>query len=224
VMRATGQDRHACRLRGLIVALWRAGLRIHEALALNEPDLDRRGGSLLVPRARAAAAVRSAWTSGPGSNCSPGSTSGSNCLSARCSVPQARPPLAAAAVRADLHRTAMDVHRDFCDVAILDSCGGRARGQLPQPPRPSAAADTTPWPLPSPTCECVRCRRAAVRSGRLGESSSPTAALPQAVGSGLLQDRRAGLVRYETRRDDRRACSCARGQAWHDGSRRYAGR
>jgi hypothetical protein len=32
-------------LRGLIVVLWRAGLGIHEALALNESDLDhRRGG------------------------------------------------------------------------------------------------------------------------------------------------------------------------------------
>ena len=37
---------HGLRLRGLIVVLWRAGLRIHEALALTEADLDaapRRG-------------------------------------------------------------------------------------------------------------------------------------------------------------------------------------
>ena len=32
------------RLRGLIVVLWRAGLRIHEALALAEADLDARRG------------------------------------------------------------------------------------------------------------------------------------------------------------------------------------
>src|SRR6476659_5878911 len=31
VMRAAGDGRHRCRLRGLIVVLWRAGLRIHEA-------------------------------------------------------------------------------------------------------------------------------------------------------------------------------------------------
>ena len=48
VMRTAGDRRHGCRLRGLIVVLWRAGLRIHEALALNESDLDHRRGALLV--------------------------------------------------------------------------------------------------------------------------------------------------------------------------------
>jgi integrase len=51
VMRAAGDGVHGRRLRGLIVVLWRAGLRIHEALALTEADLDARRGSLLVPRA-----------------------------------------------------------------------------------------------------------------------------------------------------------------------------
>jgi integrase len=41
VMRAAGDGVHGRRLRGLIVVLWRAGLRIHEALALTEADLDR---------------------------------------------------------------------------------------------------------------------------------------------------------------------------------------
>jgi len=40
VMRAAGDDADAVRLRGLIVVLWRAGLRISEALALVESDLD----------------------------------------------------------------------------------------------------------------------------------------------------------------------------------------
>ena len=40
------------RLRGLIVVLWRAGLRIQEAPALTEADLDQRGGSLLVRRGK----------------------------------------------------------------------------------------------------------------------------------------------------------------------------
>ena len=35
VMRAAGDTAHGRRLRGLIVVLWRTGLRIHEALALN---------------------------------------------------------------------------------------------------------------------------------------------------------------------------------------------
>ena len=48
VMRAAGEDNDAVRLRGLIVVLWRAGLRISEALALNESDLDLRRGAILV--------------------------------------------------------------------------------------------------------------------------------------------------------------------------------
>ena len=50
VMRRAGDSVHGRRLRGLIVVLWRAGLRIHEALALAEADLDQRRGSLLVRR------------------------------------------------------------------------------------------------------------------------------------------------------------------------------
>jgi Phage integrase family len=52
VMRCAGDGVHGRRLRGLIVVLWRAGLRIHEALALAEADLDARRGSLLVRRAK----------------------------------------------------------------------------------------------------------------------------------------------------------------------------
>jgi hypothetical protein len=52
VMRHAGDRVHGHRLRGLIVVLWRAGLRIHEALALAEADLDARRGSLLVRRGK----------------------------------------------------------------------------------------------------------------------------------------------------------------------------
>jgi len=48
VMRAAGEDREGLRLRGMIVVLWRAGLRIGEALALAESDLDRARGAILV--------------------------------------------------------------------------------------------------------------------------------------------------------------------------------
>jgi site-specific recombinase XerD len=44
VMRQAGQDRHGHRLNVLIVVLWRAGLRINEALSLTETDLDQRRG------------------------------------------------------------------------------------------------------------------------------------------------------------------------------------
>src|SRR3954447_18945001 len=61
VMRAAGDSHHGRRLRALTVILWRAGLRIHEALALSESDLDARRGSLPCAAARAAAAARWAW-------------------------------------------------------------------------------------------------------------------------------------------------------------------
>ena len=48
VMRQAGDGRHGRRMRGLIVVLWRAGLRIHEALMLTETDLNERRGSLLI--------------------------------------------------------------------------------------------------------------------------------------------------------------------------------
>jgi hypothetical protein len=41
VIRQAGHDRHGHRLNALIVVLWRAGLRIHEALSLTETDLDQ---------------------------------------------------------------------------------------------------------------------------------------------------------------------------------------
>jgi site-specific recombinase XerD len=52
VLRHTASDRHGYRLRGMIVVLWRAGLRVQEALALTERDLDQRRGSLLVRRGK----------------------------------------------------------------------------------------------------------------------------------------------------------------------------
>ena len=48
VMRAAGGSAHGLRVRGLIAVLWRAGLRISEALSLTESDVDPRRGSVLV--------------------------------------------------------------------------------------------------------------------------------------------------------------------------------
>jgi site-specific recombinase XerC len=48
VMRHAADDRYRGRVRAMIVVLWRAGLRIQEALALAAHDLDPRRGSLLV--------------------------------------------------------------------------------------------------------------------------------------------------------------------------------
>jgi integrase len=48
VMRAAGDGADGARLRTLIVILWRAGLRISEALDLAETDLDPARGAVLV--------------------------------------------------------------------------------------------------------------------------------------------------------------------------------
>src|SRR3954465_13047333 len=52
VMHAAGDHAHGRRLRALIVILGRAGLRIQEALALTEGDLDQRRGAVLVRRGK----------------------------------------------------------------------------------------------------------------------------------------------------------------------------
>ena len=52
VMRAAGTGADGARLRALIVILWRAGLRISEALDLAETDLDRSRGAVLVRRGK----------------------------------------------------------------------------------------------------------------------------------------------------------------------------
>jgi integrase len=57
VMRHAPDGRHAWRVRAMIVVLWRAGLRIQEALALAEHDLDHRR-SLLVRNGREDADAR----------------------------------------------------------------------------------------------------------------------------------------------------------------------
>jgi site-specific recombinase XerD len=52
VMRGVGDRAEGRRLRALIVLLWRAGLRISEALALQESDLDSTRGAILVRRGK----------------------------------------------------------------------------------------------------------------------------------------------------------------------------
>ena len=51
-MRLAGESAYGLRTRALIVVLWRAGLRISEALALAESDLDRDRGAILVRRGK----------------------------------------------------------------------------------------------------------------------------------------------------------------------------
>src|SRR4051794_5800476 len=48
VMRCAGETAYGLRARALMVVLWRSGLRISEALALAESDLDMSRGAVLV--------------------------------------------------------------------------------------------------------------------------------------------------------------------------------
>ena len=52
LLRGCGDSRSGERLRALIVLLWRSGLRISEALALDERDLDPSSGSITVRRGK----------------------------------------------------------------------------------------------------------------------------------------------------------------------------
>jgi site-specific recombinase XerD len=89
VMRHAGGGLHAARRRALIVVLWRAGLRIDEALG--EADLDPRRGSLLVRRGKGGRRREV----GPGSSFSHGSPRASTFQSVRCCASRPARPAAA---------------------------------------------------------------------------------------------------------------------------------
>jgi integrase len=89
VTRHASENPDGFRLRAMIVMLWRGGLRVQEALALSERDLDPRRGSVLVRRGQggrrrevgidawgwrtSARGSQSAWSS-PRARCSASST------------------------------------------------------------------------------------------------------------------------------------------------------
>jgi hypothetical protein len=79
VLRQTADDRHGFRLRALIVVLWRGGLRIPEALALGERDLDPCRGSLLVRSGKGGRRREIEMDAWVGSGCDRGSPSASLC-------------------------------------------------------------------------------------------------------------------------------------------------
>jgi integrase len=83
VMRAAGDRAPGLRARTLTVLLWRAGLRISEALALAESDLDRMRGSILVRRGKGGKRREVGWTHGLGSMWTSGWRSAWGCRSAR---------------------------------------------------------------------------------------------------------------------------------------------
>ena len=99
VMRAAGDGPEAMRLRGVMIVLWRAGLRISEALALAETDLDRQRGVVLVRAGKGGRRRGPGWTDGRGSSLTRGSSCAGPCRSARCSAFCAARPVAGYAPR-----------------------------------------------------------------------------------------------------------------------------
>lgn len=136
VMRTAGDSPDGIRLRAVIVVLWRAGLRISEALALNETDLDHDRGSVLVrhgkgDKRREVGMDRWVW-----SHLEPW-------LELRHDLPVGRlfcvlrgptcgQPLAPAGIRAQLHHTALaaGVRRRFAPHQLRHAQRSRCRGRV----------------------------------------------------------------------------------------------
>jgi site-specific recombinase XerD len=86
VMRQAGDDRHGLRLRAVIAVLWRAGLRISEALALTESDIDPRRGSVLVRHGKNDRRREAGMATGGSSTSLRGWGGALSCRSVRCSA------------------------------------------------------------------------------------------------------------------------------------------
>jgi integrase len=91
VMRRAVDGAHGRRLCGLIIVLWRAGLRICEALALAEADLDPRRGSQLVRRGKGGRRREVGMGDRAWNSSNRGSRPGSSCRSGRCSASSTAP-------------------------------------------------------------------------------------------------------------------------------------
>jgi hypothetical protein len=86
VMRQAGDGVSGDRIRGLIVVLWRAGLRIQETLDLYERDLDHRRGSLLVRAGKNGRRREVGMDDWGWEHLTRGSRGGSSCRPGRCSA------------------------------------------------------------------------------------------------------------------------------------------
>ena len=84
VMRQTPDNRHGYRVRAMIAVLWRAGLRVQEALALIESDLDDRRGSLLVRYGKGGRRREIGMDAWAGNSSGPGSPPEPSCRQVRC--------------------------------------------------------------------------------------------------------------------------------------------
>jgi integrase len=79
VMRAAGDRTHGRRSRALIVVLWRAGLRISDALALAESDLEVGRGALIIRAGKGGKRSEVGMDDWDGSSCVRGLSAASSC-------------------------------------------------------------------------------------------------------------------------------------------------
>ena len=136
VMHAAGEDDDGVRLRGLITALWRAGLRISEALALNEKaTLTRLAERSWSAAVRAVSGARWVWIAGPGSSWTCGCRSARHSRSEPCSACGAAQPAVAPGPRPASALSFMPrrfelasggaSHRTSCAMRTQSRCQGR---------------------------------------------------------------------------------------------------
>ncbi len=124
VMRQTGAGRYADRTRALIAILWRAGLRISEALALTESDLDPKTGTVLV-RSGKGGKRRVVGMDDWGLGVRRSLDRGSSCRSARCSASSPDQLRAVAGRRPPHAESCADLPRmPGCDAALRATSSG----------------------------------------------------------------------------------------------------
>jgi integrase len=118
--------------------LWRAGPRIHEALALAEHDLDARRGSLLVRHGKGGRRREVAMDEWAGSSCDRGWTRGRGCRLGRCLHRGRRDPRTAVIPRN---------HHDRAHTPPADDVGQRRASALKQTRAAGASptASARPW-------------------------------------------------------------------------------
>jgi integrase len=133
VMRIAGDGLHGRRLRGLLVVLWRAGLRIDEALALREADLNRRRGSLLVRHGKGGRRREVGMDDWGWQELEPWLAAPSSCRSVRCSASSTDAPAAAHGPPAE-RAPSFDVppvEPECADASLRINCATRTRSRWP---------------------------------------------------------------------------------------------
>jgi len=171
VMRHAADDRHGWRLRAMIVMLWRAGLRVQEALALAEHDLDPRRGSVLVRNGKGGRRREVGMDEWGWEHCAPGSAHGPNFPSGPCSASSTAPPAGdrGQAPRSAPSSAGSPVRRESGVGSRRTSCATRTRWSSP-----ARASRSTSSSANSGTLTSAR-RRSTCKESTPRRSSRPSA-------------------------------------------------